>query len=70
MLAPCLSIVTKTEHDHVCARCDIGGVDDSADSRRNAAADVAIFVEWCVFADLGDGDFRQQVEFEKVEQPI
>ncbi len=49
----------KTEHDHVGARRDLGGVDHRADTRRHAASDVATFVEWCVFANLGDGDFRQ-----------
>src|ERR1700682_5471323 len=49
----------KPEHDHVCARCDLGGVDHRADACRHAAADVATFVEWRVFANLCDGYFRQ-----------
>src|ERR1700737_4486071 len=49
----------KTEHDHIGARGDLGGVHHRTDTRRHAAADVATFVEWRVFANLCDGDFRQ-----------
>src|SRR5258705_5114103 len=49
----------KPEHDHVGARRYLSGVHHGTDARRHAAADVATFVEGCVFANLGDGYFRQ-----------
>src|SRR6266550_4415767 len=49
----------KAEHDHVGARRYLGGVYHGTHARRHAAADIATFVEGCVFANLGDGDFRQ-----------
>src|ERR1700694_4698730 len=49
----------EPEHDNVCARCHLGGVDHRADTRRHAATDVATLVECRVFANPGDGYFRQ-----------
>src|SRR5580658_845849 len=48
---------TKTEHYHVGAGFDFGGVDYRADAGRDSTADVADLVERRIFADLGDRDF-------------
>src|SRR5215831_9741394 len=44
---------------HLAPGLDLRGVDHGADAGRHAAADVAHLVEWRVFADFGNGDFRQ-----------
>ena len=52
----------ESEHDHVRARRDFGGVDHGADAGGDAAADVTALVEWRVLADFGDRDLRQHGE--------
>src|SRR5208282_4617543 len=56
---------TKPEHHDVGAWLDLGGVDDRADSSRNAAPDVADLVERRVLANLGDRDLGQDGEVGK-----
>src|SRR5262249_57798365 len=53
------SYAAQPEHDALGAGLDLRGVDHGADAGRHAAADVAHLVEWRVFADFGNGDFRQ-----------
>ncbi len=50
---------TEAEDHRVGARLHLGGVDDRADARRHAAADVADLLEGRVLADLGHGDLGE-----------
>src|SRR5882672_1535458 len=52
----------ETEHHDARAWLDPRRVDDGADARRDAAADVADLLERRVLADLRDRDFRQHRE--------
>src|SRR6202140_3855588 len=52
----------KSEHDHVGAWRDLGGVHPRADTRRHAAADVATLVERRVLANLRNRVLRQHGE--------
>src|SRR3984885_13930464 len=56
------SNTTQTEHDDICARRYLGGVDHGADAGRDATTDVAALVERSVVADFCDRDFRQHGE--------
>jgi hypothetical protein len=49
----------EAEHDGLGALLDLGGIDDSSNAGRDAAADVANLVERRVFADFRHRDFRQ-----------
>ncbi len=55
----------QPEHDHVRSRLHLGRVDDGADARGHAAADVADLIEGGVFANLGERDFRHHGEVGK-----
>src|SRR5579872_861982 len=55
----------EPEHDDLGAGLDLRGVDDRADPRRDAAADVADLVEGGVLADFGDRDLGQHGEVRK-----
>src|SRR5882724_2187264 len=46
----------QTEHHHIRTRLHLGRIDDRADTRRDAAADVAHFVEGGILADFRYGD--------------
>src|SRR5450759_3769093 len=52
----------KPEHDHVCARRDLGGVHHRADTRRHTAAAIATLIERRVLANLRDGNLWQHSE--------
>src|SRR5215218_1415998 len=52
----------KSEHDHIGAGRDLGGVDHRSDAGRDTAADVATLVERGVFANLCHRNFRQHSE--------
>src|ERR1700722_5994614 len=52
----------QSEHHHVGAGLHLRRVSDGADPRGDAAADVAHLVEWGVFANLGNGNFRKHGE--------
>ena len=55
----------QPEHHALGAGFHLGGVEDGANTRGDAAADVADLIEGSVLADLGDGDFRQHREIRK-----
>jgi hypothetical protein len=59
----------ETEDDDVRAGLHFRGVDDRADARRHAAADVADLVEWRVLADLRERDLRQHGEVREGRAP-
>src|ERR1700733_1593249 len=52
----------ETEHHHIGARRDLGGVDHRPNPGSRAAADVAALVERRVLANLGHRNFRQHGE--------
>src|SRR5262249_26248706 len=55
----------EPEHDALRARLHFGGIEDSADTGGDAAADVADLVERSVLTNLGDGDLGQHGEIRK-----
>jgi NitT/TauT family transport system permease protein len=55
----------EPEHDALRARLHLGGIEDSADTGGDAAADVADLVERSVLANFGDGDLGQHREIRK-----
>ncbi len=59
----------EAEDDDRLARPHLRGVDDRADARRHAAADVADLVERSVGADLGERDLRQHGEARERRRP-
>src|ERR1700681_1630099 len=52
----------EPEHHDIGSRLDLGGVDHRADTGGDAAADVADLVKGCIFANLRQGDFREDGE--------
>jgi hypothetical protein len=53
---------TEAKYHHIGPRLYLGCVDDGSNPGGNATADVADFVQRCIGANFGDGDFRQYSE--------